>query len=49
MRMLFSKSGYTVGDRRRILSPEKFSSQLLLHVNAHLWNIRDVSDILHEK
>lgn len=43
---LFSKAGYALTDRRRGIQPSNFEAQVYLHVNAHMWGVEDVSNLL---
>lgn len=43
---LFSIAGYAMSDRRKNMLPANFESQLFLHINARLWGIQEVHEIL---
>lgn len=45
---LFSKAGYTLGDRRMSLLPANLESQLFLHLNKDLWSVSDLNELTIE-
>ena len=43
---LFSKAGFALNSRRRAVLPANFESQIFLHVNADLWGLPEINEIL---
>ena len=42
----FSKAGYTMSDRRKLIQPANFEEQLFLHTNSGYWGIDDINQLL---
>ena len=46
---LFSKAGYSLGNRRGNILPTSFEEQIFLHVNSKMWSIDDVNTLVNGK